>query len=144
MKVNKLQSKYVLKKTLGYKFIMYHHLDINNNDRFTLTVLNRTLKIKEHVLLTNPTYIVGMFDAKIREYMFNVIEQSINLKIYSLDLDDVLYVEKCANSFIIHKVDSVFYEQVYYEGYDKLYSNLEDAVTQYKKLFLATNMRTKH
>ena len=114
---------------------MYHHKDKNNNECFTLTVLNKTLKNIERVLLTNPTYIVGMFDNKIKEYMFNVIEQSINLKIYSLDLSDVLYVEKCTNSFIIHKVDSVIYEQIFYDGYDKLYSNLECVVKNYKDYF---------
>ena len=138
MKINKLHNKYILKKTLGYKFIMYHHNDNNNNECFTLTVLNRALNIKEHVLLTNPTYIVGMFYGEVREYMFNVIERSINLKIDSLDLDDVLYIEKCVSCFIVHKADSITYEQVFisdYDDYDELYSNLEDIVVNYKNYF---------
>ena len=135
MKINKLNNKYTLKKTLGYIFRMYHHKDINNNECFTLTVLNRALKIKERVLLTNPTYIVGMFDNKIKEYMFNVIERSINLKIDGLGLSDVLYIEKHTNSFIVYKISSVVYEQLYYDGYDKLYSNLEDIITNHKNYF---------
>ena len=138
MKIKKLCNKYILKKTLGYKFTMYHHLDINNNECFTLTVLNRALNIKERVLLSNPTYIVGMFYDKVREYMFNVIELSINLKIYSLGLDDILYIEKCVSCFIVHKADSITYEQVFisdYEDYDELYSNLEDIVEHHKDYF---------
>ena len=135
MNVNKLHNKYILKKTLGYIFILYSYKDDNNNKCFTLTVLNKILKIKEHVLLTNNKYIVSIFDNKIKEYMFDVIERSINLKIDNLGLSDVLYIEKCTNSFIVHKINSVFYEQLYYEGYDKLYSNLEDVVKNHKNYF---------
>ena len=117
---------------------MYHHKDDNNNECFTLTVLNKTLKIKEHVLLTNPTYIVGMFDNKIKEYMFDVIEQSINLKIDNLGLSDILYIEKNTYSFFVHKFNSVLYEPASipnYDDYDKLYSKLEDIVTNHKNYF---------
>ena len=135
MKINKIYNKYILKKTLGYIFIMYKRKDDNNNICFILTVKNRILKLKEHIILTNPVYIVGMFDAKIKEYMFNIIEQAINLKIYSLGLSDILYIEKSTNSFLVHKVSSVLYEQLYYEGYDKLYANLEDVVVNNKNYF---------
>ena len=135
MKINKLYSKHILKKTLGYIFIMYRHNDNNNNICFTLTVKNKTLKIKEHVLLTNPTYIAGMFYGKIKEYMFDVIETSINLKIDSLGLSDVLYIEKSTNSFMVHKVSSALYEQLYCDGYDKLYANLDDVITHHENYF---------
>ena len=138
MKINKLHSTHILKKTLGYTFIMYFHTDNNNDTCFTLTVKNRILKIKEHIILTYPTYIAGVFYDKIKDYMFNVIETSINLKIDSLDLSDVLYIERCTDSFIVHKANSVIYEQVYTpycENYDKLYANLEDVVVNHKNYF---------
>ena len=138
MKINKLNKKYVLIKALGYKFVMYKHKDENNNDCCTLTVANKWFKIKEHVLLTNPTYVATMFYGKIRDYMFNVIEQSINLIIDSLGLTDILYIERCKSGFNVHKADSVLYEPVfltYFENYDKLYSDLEDIVTNYKNYF---------
>ena len=138
MKINKLHSTHILKKTLGYTFIMYYHTDNNNNTCFTLTVKNRTLKVKEHVILTYPTYIAGVFYEKIKEYIFNVIEQSINLKIDNLGLSNILYIEKNTNDFIIHKTNSVLYEQLftpYCENYDKLYTNLEYVITHYKNYF---------
>ena len=138
MKIRKLNNKYVPSKSLGYTFATYQQKDDNNNTCFILTVLNKELKIKKHVLLTNPTYIVGMFDDKIKEYLFNVIEQSINLKIDSLGLSDVLSIERSTDSFIVHKADSVLYETAYipdYDNYDQLYSNLEDIVTNYKNYF---------
>ena len=138
MKINKLHTTHILKKTLGYTFTMYYHTDINNNTCFTLTVKNRTLKIKEHVILKNPTYIAGMFYGKIKEYMFDVIEQAINLKIDILGLSDILYIEKCTDSFIIHNNNSVIYEQIflsYDENYDKLYDNVEHIIRNYKNFF---------
>ena len=138
MEINKLHSTHTLKKTLGYTFIMYFHTDNNNDTCFTLTVSNRDLKIKEHVLLTNPTYIADVFFGKIKEYMFNVIETSINLNIDILGLSDILYIEKCTDSFIIHNNNSVIYEQVflsYDENYDKLYDNVEHIIKNYKNYF---------
>ena len=138
MKINKLHNKYIFKKTLGYIFTMYKHKDDNNNICFTLTVKNRILKLKEHVILTNPTYIVGMFDGKIREYIFDVIEQAINLKIDSLGLSDVLYIEKNVSCFTVNKYSSVIYECLSipdYDNYDKLYANLEDVVVNNKNYF---------
>ena len=138
MKINKLHSAHILKKTLGYIFIMYFHTDNNNDICFTLTVKNRILKIKEHIILTNPTYIADVFFGKIKEYMFNVIETSINLNIDILGLSDILYIEKCTDSFIIHNNNSVIYEQVflsYDENYDKLYDNVEHIIKNYKNYF---------
>ena len=138
MKINKLHSKHILKKSLGYTFIMYYHTDINNNTCFTLTVKNRTLKIKEHIILTYPTYISGMFYGKIKEYIFDVIECSINLKIDNLGLSNVLHIEKNTDNFIIHKSNSVLYEQLFIPGcenYDKLYIDLEHVITNYKNYF---------
>ena len=138
MKINKLHTKHILKKTLGYTFTMYYHTDIHNNTCFTLTVKNRILKIKEHIILEYPTYISGMFYDKIKEYIFNVIEISINLKIDSLDLGDILYIEKNTNSFTVHNVNSVIFEQLFIPGcenYDKLYTDLEHVITHYKNYF---------
>ena len=138
MKINKLHTTHILKKTLGYIFTMYYHTDNNNDTCFTLTVKNRTLKLKERVILTNPTYIVGMFFGKIKEYIFGVIECAINLNIDILGLSDILYIEKCTDSFIIHKNSSVIYEQIflsYDENYDKLYSNVEHIIRNYKNFF---------
>lgn len=138
MKINKLHSTHILKKTLGYTFTMYFHTDINNNTCFTLTVKNRTLKIKEHVILTYPTYIAGVFFNKIKEYMFDVIECAINLKIDNLGLSGILYIEKNTNNFMIHKINSVLYEQIsltYHEDYDKLYDNVEHIIRNYKNFF---------
>ena len=135
MKINNLHKKYVLKKTLGYTFQMYHHLDDNNNECFTLTVMSREFRVKERALLANPTYVVGLFDSKIKEYMFKRIEYSMNLIIDSLDLSDVLYIERNTNSFKVHKADSVYYEEVFYEGYEELYNNLEEVVRNYKNYF---------
>ena len=117
---------------------MYFHTDNNNDICFTLTVKNRILKIKEHIILTNPTYIADVFFGKIKEYMFNVIETSINLNIDILGLSDILYIEKCTDSFIIHNNNSVIYEQVflsYDENYDKLYDNVEHIIKNYKNYF---------
>ena len=138
MKIRKLNKKYILNKALGYTFAMYRRLDENNNEYFTLTVSNRTLKIKEHVLLTNPTYIMGMFYGEAQEYIFDVIERAINLKINSLGLSDVLYLEKHTESFDVHKVDSISYKSAYvdfYEGYDEMYAKLENIVANYKNYF---------
>ena len=138
MKINKLHSTHILKKTLGYTFTMYFHKDIKNETCFTLTVKNRTLKIKEHIILTYPTYIAGLFYGKINEYMFNAIEQAINLKIDNLGLSDVLYIEKSTDNFIVHKTNSILYEQLftpYCENYDKLYTELEYVITHYKNYF---------
>ena len=117
---------------------MYYHTDDNNDTCFTLTVKNRTLKVKEHIILTYPTYISGMFFDKIKEYIFNVIERSINLKIDNLGLSNVLYIEQNTNSFIVHKVNSALYEQVFVPGcenYDKLYVDLEHVITHHKNYF---------
>ena len=136
MKINKLHSTHILKKTLGYTFVMYYHTDKNNNTCFTLTVKNRTLKIKEHVIFAYPTYIAGMFYNKIKDYMFNVIETSTNLKIDNLGLSDVLYIEKNTDNFIVHNINSVFYEQLFcFENYDKLYEDLENIIVNYKNYF---------
>ena len=138
MKIRKLNKKYILNKALGYTFAMYRRLDENNNEYFTLTVSNRTLKIKEHVLLTNPTYIMGMFYGEAQEYIFDVIECSINLMIDNLGLSDVLYLERHTDGFHVHKADSVLYEPAsvdFYEGYDELYSKLENIVVNYKNYF---------
>ena len=138
MKINKLHSTHILKKTLDYIFTMYYHTDNNNNTCFTLTVKNRILKIKEHVLLTYPTYITDMFYGKIKEYMFDVIERSINLNIDNLGLSNILYIEKHTDSFIVHKNNSVIYEQLflpYLENYDKLYENIAHIIRNYKNFF---------
>ena len=133
-------STRILKRALGYTFKMYRFYDENNsnNECFKLTVSNRTLKIKEHAILTYHIYIVGMFDDKVREYMFNVIETAINLKIDNLGLTDVLYIEKNASNFIVHKAGSILYEPAsisYDENYDKLYTELEYVITHYKNYF---------
>ena len=136
MEIKKINKKYVLKETLGYTFIMYEHKDENNNVCFTLTVSNQGLEIEEQVLLTNPTYIVGMFYGGVQDYMFDVIEKAISLKLYSLGLSDVLHVRKCANDFEVHRVGSALYKTVFIpdlDNYDKLYSDLEDVVLNYKK-----------
>ena len=140
MKANKLRSTQILKKALGYTFTLYYHMDINNNNNtcFKLTVKNRTLKIKEHVLLEYPTYIVGMFDEKIKEYIFDVIETAINLKIDNLGLSDTLYIQKNTNVFVVHKTNSILHKTLfipYGENYDKLYDNLEHVITNYKNYF---------
>ena len=138
MKINKLHTKHILKKTLGYTFTMYYHTDKNNNTCFTLTVKNRCLKIKEHIILEYPTYISGMFYDKIKEYMFDVIETSINLKIDNLGLNDTLYIEKNTDNFIVHKTNSVLYKQLFipdYENYDKLYIDIEHVITHHKNYF---------
>ena len=138
MKINKLYSVHILKKTLGYIFTMYRHNDNNNNICFTLTVKNKTLKIKENVILTYPTYITGMFYGRIKEYMFDVIETSINLKIDNLGLSNILYIEKNVSNFMIHKTNSVIYEPVslsHDENYDKLYDNIEHIILNYKNFF---------
>ena len=138
MEIRKLNNKYVPKTSLGYKFGTYRQKDGSNNESYILTVSNKDLKIKKHVLLTYHTYIVGMFEGEIREYMLNVIEQAINLKIDSLGLSDVIYLERCTQGFDVHKVDSVLYEPASipaYDDYDKLYSNLEDIVVNHKNYF---------
>lgn len=138
MKINKLHTKHLIKKTLGYTFMLYYHTDNNNNTCFTLSVQNKILKIKEHAIFAYPTYTYEVFGNKIKDYMFDVIEQSINLKIDNLGLTDVLYVEKNTNSFIVHKVDDVLYEQIflsYHENYDGLYDNLENIIINYKNFF---------
>ena len=135
MKIRKLNKRYILNRALGYTFSMYRRLDDNNNEYYTLTVSNRALKIKEHVLLTKPTYIVGMFYGDVQEYLFDVIERAINLKINSLGLSDILYLERHTDGFKVHKADSVYYEEVFYVGCEELYNNLEDVVVNYKNYF---------
>lgn len=135
MKINNLYKKYILKKSLGYTFKMYHHKDDNNNECFTLTVMSREFRVKERVLLTNPTYVVGMFDNKIKEYLFKRIEYRMSLIIDSLELNNVLSVERCTNSFKVHRDDSVYYEEVFYDGYEELFAKLQEVVRNYKNYF---------
>ena len=132
----KLNKQYILKETLGYKFIMWKHKDENNNVCFTLAVSNKGLEIEERVLLTNPTYIVGMFYGGVQDYMFDVIESAISLKLYSLGLTDVIHIRKCVSAFEIYKAGGTLRKTVFIpdlDNYDELYSNLEDIIANYKK-----------